>query len=248
MAEDKPVQPQQPVAETEQPQAQAPEPASKEETPSPSPEAQPQAEGEAPKPQPPSRVRRFFRRVLRWLAFIALLFLAGFLTAVAMLVQPQSQRLAEQQAEMRALQATQQALEDDLNQKQARIRELEDRIQDLEAQLQQAQKELQQAEAALAAQQRDVNWLQSVRYGYRALLALENEDVTQARIYLKTAATYLSKVQENAPEEAQTALQDLQERVQDLLPQLAADQTTRQNLIRWLESLESLEALLQAAP
>lgn len=63
------------------------------------------SEGPAITPPPPSRIGRFFRRLLRWAAGIALLFALGVGATWLVRVRPQAAEIARLRAELAAAQA-----------------------------------------------------------------------------------------------------------------------------------------------
>lgn len=204
---------------------------------------------EAPKPEteakPPSRFRRFLRRLLWTLALLLVLYAAGFLTAIVLVVQPLQDRLGQAEQAAQNLQGQATSLNEQLAQKDTYIRELEARIQNLEGQLQQVQEAQKALEEAQARMTPYIALLQSLHYGYRAALALQQEDLLAARLAWQTLLQHLETVQQTAPENVKDGVSAVYEQAQNLLPQLATDPTTYQKILVLVARMEDLEPLLQ---
>ncbi len=194
--------------------------------------------GETMEPKPPSPWRRRLRRFLWLLAGVVLLYVCGLLSAVVLVVQPlESQyqqallrerelndQIASLQATLEAQEAQLKAMEQTAAQTEAKVASLE------EAELRRRQ------EALLNRAQKGL---------YKGIAALYEKDTLTARLALRGALQDLSELSDIAPEEWRDVLQDLQQELEDLLPQLTATNTTLLRLQRIADALEEVANQLE---
>lgn len=177
---------------------------------------------EAPPPPPPppppeaeSRLRRLFRRTLRWAAGLLLVFALGVLTATLGFYVPKVRAL--QQAEQAQRQAEQQveALE-------AKIDALGAQVDSLKAQLEQQQAELDSAElhAQILSALADVS---------AAQLALANEDPDGARLALSNTPDTLEAMSRLIGSEQIDTVTSMQQRLTLVLAELEDDREAAQS-------------------
>ncbi len=201
-------------------------------------EGQPQpAKGETPKPQP-SPWKRRFRRFLWFLALVVVVFLCGFLTSVAILVQPRDQKISRLNRQVQTLTTQVDDLESRLQEKEAEIRSLEKQLRKNETQLADLKDEHLRLvqELALVRAQRSV---------YKAIAALEIKDTRGARLALEAAREDLAFLYDHANERLKPLVADLQKALEDLQPQLTPTDKTIVQLQRLAENLEDLQDLLE---
>ncbi len=188
--------------------------------------------------KPSSPWRRRLRRFLWLLAGMVLLYVCGLLSAVVLVVQPLEVRY--QQALLRerelanqvaSLQATLEAQE---AQRQALEREV-DQLKDQVAALQEGERQRRQ-EALLHRAQKGL---------YKGIAALYEKDTLTARLALRGALQDLQELTDLAPADWRDVLQDLQQELEDLLPQLTATDTTLLRLQRIADALEEVASQLE---
>ena len=194
-------------------------------------EAPSAAQESLPEPQPESKIRRFFRRLFRWILGFLIVFGLGFVAASWLLYRPARQ--AAEQAQAAAETASQQA-----EAAQGQLLEVQAQVKDLQQQLQQAQDDARMAQLQEAMAEAYAN-------AYALRLALKDGDVTGARLHAEALSKALDALKGLAPGEHQEIVADLQKQVADVQAKLDspnyADRQVR-NIIRNLTTLEDLLA------
>ncbi|RME07534.1 MAG: hypothetical protein D6803_03715 [Anaerolineae bacterium] len=220
--EEIPGEPSQPV-ESPSPE-EAPPPPSAESTPpevaAASPGEMPATEEEPPPPPPESKARRFFRRLIRGLLAVLIIFGAGFAAALYTVYQPATNEAQGQAQELRA----------QLQSAEEQIAQLQQQVDDLQSKLD----ALQQSNDKLSAQNEELQAMQS-SYELRiallnarldvasATIALTGDDPAGARLALEQTDQTLATIGSLLPPAQQEVATSLQQRLALILEELDGD-------------------------
>ncbi|MBL7163410.1 MAG: hypothetical protein ISS57_12450 [Anaerolineales bacterium] len=203
-------------------------------------EPEPESEEEAPKEE--SKVRRFFRLLLRWTLGLLIVFGFGFLTAVYLLYRPEVQGTRELQNQ---IQSEQQAAEEQFAGLESEITALEGQIDDLNPlaveneELLAAQGEFELHIAILDARV-DVS---------NALLALAVDDPARARVSLDRTGEALATVSGLLPADQRAMVTSMEQRLELVLGEMEDDPYAAQSDLDVLsKSLLELEDALFGSP
>jgi len=181
-----------------------------------------------PEPKPESKMRRFLRRLFRWVLGILIVFGLGFVAASWLLYRPARQAAEKAQAAAEA--ASQQA-------EAAQGQLLEVQVKDLQQQLQQAQ------EAAQAAQLKEA-LAEAYANAYALRLALKDGDATGARLHAEALAKALDTLKNLVPSEHQGVVADLQKQVADVQVKLDSPTEADWQMHNIIHNLTTLKGLL----
>ncbi len=212
-----------------------PEPVAEAET-----EAVSDAEEEEPKQE--SRVRRFFRALVRWTLGLLIVFGLGFLAAVYLLYRPEVQSNRELSSQIQSEQqvAAEQAAE------------LENQIGVLEAQIEDLQPLATENEQLIAVQDGfdlHISILDARLDVSNALLALAVDDPARARVALERTGDALTKVSGLLPEDQREIVTALQQRLDLVLDEMEDDPYAAQSDLDVLaKSLLEMEDALFGSP
>jgi len=196
------------------------------------------AEANGPEVKPESRrarAGRAFRRGLRWLAFLLVIFGLGFLTAVFVLYLPAQQRLqqARQESETRVAEAKQEVSA--LETRVASFSGLEAANQKLEDQAR-----LADLHVHILSARADIS---------AALLALAEEDLPRASASLTKTGDTLASLEGMLEPEQQKLAQDMQERLELARREMGEDAfAARSDLGVLTNMLQELENAYFATP
>jgi len=203
-------------------------------------ELESESEEEAPKEE--SKVRRFFRLLLRWTLGLLIVFGFGFLTAVYLLYRPEVQGNRELQNQ---IQSEQQAAEEQFAGLESEITALEGQIDDLNPlaveneELLAAQGEFELHIAILDARV-DVS---------NALLALAVDDPARARVSLDRTGEALATVSGLLPADQRAMVTSMEQRLELVLGEMEDDPYAAQSDLDVLsKSLLELEDALFGSP
>ncbi len=182
----------------------------------PEPEPEPGAGVEAEAPKEESKVRRFFRLLVRWTLGLLIVFGLGFLTAVYLLYQPevQSNRVLQNQIQAEQQTAGEQAAD------------LESQIGELQAQIDDLRPLAEENEALLAVQdgfELHIAILDARLDVSNALLALAVDDPARARVSLERTGEALTKVERLLPADQREIVTALQNRLELALNEMEDD-------------------------
>ncbi|MBC8506081.1 MAG: hypothetical protein ISR58_07515 [Anaerolineales bacterium] len=195
-----------------------------------------EAEPEAPKEE--SKIRRFFRSLLRWTLGLLIVLGIGFVTAVYLLYRPEVQNVRDLQGQ---LQSEKQMAGEQAAELEAQIDGLDAQIADLEPlatkneELIAAQNEFELHIAILDARL-DVS---------NALLALAIDDPARARVSLDRTGEALAKVSSLLPEDQREIVTALEQRLELVLSEMEDEPYAAQSDLDVLEKrlLEMEDAL-----
>jgi len=203
-------------------------PESEKETPSPWDSLRP-IEPKADEPKPPSRLGRFFRKALRWVTGLIVVFGIGVGTTWFVRVQPMSDQLEDLNNQLQAAELTANELESQYSSKQ-------NEKQDLETQLSDAQLRIESLEEELLNAELNVDSMKILVDVSSAQLALENDDIVTAKASLAGTDTKLGELEEKIQGEDQETIEGMRSRLALVLDEL---ETNRFAAMRDLEVLAS---------
>ncbi len=193
-------------------------------------------------PKEESKIRRFFRALLRWTLGLLIVFGIGFLAAVYLLYRPEFQTTKDLKSQ---LQSEQLAASEQVADLESQIVGLEAQIAGLEplatenAELVAVQNEFELHIAILDARI-DVS---------NALLALATDDPARARVSLDRTGESLAKVSSLLPEDQREIVTALEQRLELVLSEMEDDPYAAQSDLDVLEKrLLEMEDALFGAP
>ncbi len=198
------------------------------------------SDAEAPKEE--SKIRRFFRALLRWTLGLLIVFGIGFLTAVYLLYRPEVQNTRDLQGQLQ-------------NEKQMageQVTELEGQIDGLEAQIADLEPLATKNEELLAVQgefELHIAILDARLDVSNAIMALATDDPARARVSLDQTGEALSKVSSLLPEDQRDIVTSLEQRLELVLSEMEDDPYAAQSDLDVLEKrLLEMEDALFGAP
>ncbi len=174
---------------------------------------------EAPPPEKPateSKARRFFRRLLRGLLTLLIIFGVGFAAALYTVYQPAITSAKQQARELEA----------QLESAQAQIADLESQISELEAVRTQNDELIAENEQLLAVQgnyELRIAILNARLDVANAILALAGDDPARARLTLDQTSKTLEKMASLLPTDQQEVATSLQQRLSLVIKELDSD-------------------------
>ncbi len=179
----------------------------------------------------PGKTQVFLRKLLRWSAGVAGIFIIGVLAIWIVRVSPLQKELAATQAALEELQAEAEALQDDYDEQLDINTDLEARNEDLQQQL--------------TVTQADQQLLRALADVSAARVALAADDVVTARAALSGTMKKLEALQDLLPEEVQTTVQGMIARLELALDGIDQDTFAATNDLEVLwTNLQALEASL----
>jgi F0F1-type ATP synthase membrane subunit b/b' len=204
------------------------------------PEQEPVPEPEEPKGE--SKVRLFFRRLLRWTLGLLIIFGLGFLTAVFALYRPELQKYNQNLDKIRGeLTSAQEQLDKNETEYQNQITELENQVATLKP-LASANEELMTEQNGYQLHTAILNARLDVAY---AQLALAADDTARARVVLTKTSDTLLMINDLLPENQQGVIVALEQRLDLVLSEVEEDPYAAQSDLDVLEKglLELEDAL-----
>jgi hypothetical protein len=196
------------------------------------------AEEEAPPPKEESRIRRFFRRLIRWTAGLLIIFGLGFITAVFTIYYPKVNELDNSKAELSTSDTT--------------IADLQDRVDSLQGQIdsitaQNANYETRNQE--LLAEQNTLDLQLAILTARmdvaNAQVALYAKNPVQGRIHLENTSNTLATIVTLLPAEQQDVVKPMQSRLELASGEIISDpQTAIADLTILASNLLELETSL----
>lgn len=186
---------------------------------------------EVPEKKEPSKVGRFFRKLLIWLVVIAVAFGAGVGTFYTLRFQPMQERLEQQSQEI-------QAAEDEISNLEGEI----ERLSGFEERNEELQKEIDRTRLHIT--------LLSARSSVSdALLALSEDNLAEAKLELDKVGTTLDKLESMLNEDQVDVVRNMQQRHELIMEELDRDTFSARSDLEVLSSkLGSLENTLFAVP
>ncbi len=204
-------------------------------------EALPAAEAEIT-PKPESKVRRFFRTLLRWTLGVLIVFGAGFIAAIFLLYNPEKAGLEAQQIASQAQQA----------ELQTQLDTAKGEIADLEAQVSGLNPLATENNTLLASQaeyELHILTLDSRLDVTGALLALAENDTARAQVILDRTGDKLTAMKEMLPATQSGMVAGMAQRLELIMSEIADDPYAAQSDLDVLSnSLLELENALFGTP
>jgi hypothetical protein len=186
-------------------------------------------EPKADEPKPPSRLGIFFRKALRWVTGLIVVFGFGVGTTWFVRVQPMSDQLEDLNNQLQAAVLTANELESQYSSKQ-------NEKQDLETQLSDAQLQIESLEEELLNAELNVDVMKIWVDVSSAELALANDDMVTAKASLAGTDGRLGELKNKLQGEDQETIEGMRSRLALVLDEL---ETNRFAAMRDLEVLAS---------
>jgi chromosome segregation ATPase len=156
-------------------------------------------------PKPPSRLGRFFRKALRWLTGLILVFGLGVGTTWFVRVQPMNNQIEDLKNQLQAAEIT--------------VGEMESLI----AEYQSLESDKEAVESELLDMQLHVDIMRIVLDVVSAQLALANDDIVTAKASLTGTDTRLADLQERLQGEDQQTIEGMRTRLALVLDEMEED-------------------------
>ncbi len=181
-----------------------------------------------------SKVRRFFRRLLRWVVGLLVVFGLGFVAALWAFYLPMRSKAL--QAEADAQKAAQ-----EVSTLKGQLADAQSKIQSLETQLQQAQQDVTNTQTRLAL-------TEALADAYAARLALKDGDAVGAGLYVDAMLKSLDTLASLVPPEHAQAVTEMQQQVQDIRENLDSPSYADRKIRGVVQNLLALEDVLFPQP
>lgn len=163
------------------------------------------AEASQPEPREPSRIGRWLRQSLRWLAGMGIVFVMGVLVVFFVRVRPQSDTIKSLRLDLQETETEVQELQTSLE----RLVPLEEENEELRADL-----EVRDRHLGLLAVLVDVT---------RAQLALAQDQPGEAKASLEATDSLLAELEEGVSEDHQDTVSNLRDRLNLVLDEIDSD-------------------------
>ncbi len=189
------------------------------------------APGEEPEKKRPSKIGRFFRKLLIWLVVIGIAFGAGIGTFYYLRFQPMQERLEQQSQEIQNAEGEISTLEGEIE----RLSGFEERNQELQDEIDRTRLHITLLSARSSVSD--------------ALLALSEDNLAEAKLELDKVDTTLDKLETMLNEDQVEVVKNMQQRHELIMEELERDTFSARSDLEVLSSkLGSLENTLFATP
>ncbi len=194
----------------------------------------PQGQPEGAQPRPEGKVRRFFRRLLRWAVGLLVVFGLGFVAALWALYLPM--RAQASQAQTEAQKAAQE------------VETLKGQLADAQQQIQTLKQQLQDAQQHTADLQTRLALTESLADAYATRLALKEGDAVGAGLYMDAMLKSLDALRASVPAEHVQAVQDMVQQAEEIRSNLDSPSYADRKLRGLVQNLQALEDVLFPQP